>query len=361
MHQRRKTGLRRDDGRGVPTGTGRYTERELVLSALLNATTALYEIDDPQVVIQCVCRSIVNASPHIRLAWAWFGDLDATLIKPQIFAGPAASYAEALQIPRNEVTLRGPAYRALLDEQADYLAISRTSGFAPWRAASVTLGFQVAVAFPLRVRESRRRGILIFYADDIDYFETVGIEPFRALARVAETALSQATVSRQLREQAEIDPLTGLHNRRYMDRELVRLRALADRQKAPSVLMIIDIDHFKFVNDHYGHNAGDAVLGRLADILRQELRREDSSARWGGDEFLCALPGTELAEAATVERRIRARVEADRLVVMDRTLSWRVSIGIASFGDGSEPVEAVLKRADDELYAAKAQRVEEAV
>jgi len=329
-------------------------QRERVLSALLHATADLSRAAEPELILQCICDSIINASPHIKLVWAWFGDPDTTLIIPQIFAGPASAYAERLVIKKNALTLRGPAYRALLAKEADYMGVSRMSLYGPWRAASQRYGFQVAAAFPLNVPDSHRRGILIFYADDKDYFETIGIEPFRALARVAEASLIQAALRRQLQHQAETDPLTGLHNRRYMDRELLRLRADDSLRHCSFVMLLIDIDDFKSINDHFGHHVGDDVLVRLARILKNELRDEDLLARLGGDEFLCAIPHGTIAEGAALAQRIRAIVEADHFETDDGILRWSLSIGVAPSGNPKEPLQRPLRRVDEALYAAKA-------
>jgi diguanylate cyclase (GGDEF)-like protein len=329
-------------------------QRERVLSALLDATADLSNARETEEIFQCICDSIVNASPHIKLVWAWFGEPDANVIVPQIYAGPAAEYARNLVIRKNALTVRGPAFRALLADRADHMSISPMSLYGPWRDAARRYGFEVAAAFPIRAPDSSQRGILIFYADDKNYFETIGVAPFQALARVAEAALNQAALRRRLQHQAETDPLTGLPNRRYMDRELARLRAIDSRHHCPFVIMLIDIDHFKTINDTYGHQVGDEVLVRLAGILRRELRGEDLVARLGGDEFLCAIPHATLAEGNALAQRLQAVAAADPFETPDGLVRWRISIGVAASGMPNEPLQKQLKTADLALYAAKA-------
>ncbi len=330
-----------------PTDTA-LAQREQVLSALLHATADLSNGRDTDQILQCICDSIVAASRHIKLVWAWYGDPETNTIVPQIYAGEAAGYARNLTIKRNALTLRGPAFRALLAEQADYMGVSRISLYGPWRSGAQEFGFQVAAAFPIRVPDASKRGILIFYADDSEYFHTIGLAPFQALARVAEAAITQAHLRRQLQHLAETDPLTGLPNRRFMDRELQRLRALESRHHCPFVLMLIDIDHFKSINDNFGHPVGDAVLIRLADILRAALRAEDLAARMGGDEFLIALPYATQADGEALAQRIRDAVAADGRI------DWRVSIGVAPSDGPNDSLEQHLKATDVALYAAKA-------
>jgi diguanylate cyclase (GGDEF)-like protein len=329
------------------------TQRNAVLSAFLYATADLTRTADPDVIIQGICDAMISASPHIKLVWAWYGEPDIAEISPKIYAGPASKYAETLTIKRNFLTLKGPAFRALLAEQDEYMGVSRMSLFGPWRAAAKEFGFAVAAAFPLRVPDSTKRGILIFYADDKDYFEMIGLDPFKALSRVAEASLTQADLRKQLELQADTDALTGLHNRRYIDRELERLRAMDARHGIPYTLLLIDIDHFKRINDTFGHPGGDAVLVRLSGILRQQLRNEDFLARWGGEEFLCALPNASLADGMALAERIRQIVELEQLVTPAGIIRWTVSIGVAPSGDPCENINNAFRCVDEALYAAK--------
>lgn len=207
-------------------------QRERVISALLAATANLSHVGDPDLIIKSICESIVNASAHIRLAWTLFGPPDADMIIPKIYAGPASGYAAALKIPKNRITARGPAFQALLNARPDYMALSRMSLFRPWRTAAVEYGFEVAAAFPLQAAEANKRGILIIYADDKDYFKNMGIDAFRALAQMASASLNQAALRRQLQAQAETDRLTGLCSRQLMGRDIARLRGLAGRRGA---------------------------------------------------------------------------------------------------------------------------------
>ncbi len=328
-------------------------KKNAVLTALLYSTADLSRTQDPDIIIQGICTAMVNASSHIKLVWAWYGDPETAEIRPMIFAGPAASYAKNLVIKRNYLTLKGPAFRALRAETDEYMGVSRMSLFGPWRSAAKEHDFAVAAAFPLRVPDSTQRGILIFYADSQDYFEMIGMDPFKAFSRVAEASLNQANLRKKLELLAETDPLTGLNNRRHMDRELSRLEALDARHNIPYTLLLIDIDYFKRVNDQFGHSGGDAVLVRLAQILRAELRTVDVVARWGGEEFLCALPNASLADGLAVAERIRTVVETSVVETPAGIVHWTVSIGVAPSDETDGSLQAAFKAVDEALYAAK--------
>ena len=149
------------------------------------------------------------------------------------------------------------------------------------------------------------------------------------------------------------DPLTGLHNRRYMMGHLQNLIARASATAKDLSVMMLDIDHFKAVNDVHGHGAGDKVLVEFANRIARNVRGIDLAARIGGEEFVVALPDTDMQTAAAIGGRLRDAVAADPFPVGDgRTLGVTVSIGIAT-AIPDETCEAVLKRADDALYRAK--------
>jgi len=147
------------------------------------------------------------------------------------------------------------------------------------------------------------------------------------------------------------DSLTGLYNRRYLDQELTRYHGDSIRHQYPLSVALLDLDHFKQVNDNYGHSAGDQVLRVFADHLHRELRSGDVGGRWGGEEFLLILPHTDLAGAVTVADRLRALTAAEPVAVDGRGITVTVSGGCA-LGPGESP-EAMVQLADAGLYQAK--------
>lgn len=160
--------------------------------------------------------------------------------------------------------------------------------------------------------------------------------------------------SEAFERQAREDGLTGLANRRAFDEALAREFARAVRYDEPLSLALIDIDHFKQVNDRFSHAAGDAVLREVARLMRCESRAVDAVARWGGEEFAVLMPSTELDQAATVCERLRAAVENNDWSSIAPGLTVTVSIGIARH-TGIEHHEKLLSRADAALYWAKQQ------
>ncbi len=149
-----------------------------------------------------------------------------------------------------------------------------------------------------------------------------------------------------------VDGLTGVHNKRYLVETLEREIPRARRHGRPLSLVMLDIDHFKRINDTYGHLAGDYVLKELATMVKSRLRPDDVIARYGGEEFGVVLPETPLAGGAAIAEDLRRRVEAHSFVFENETIRVSVSMGVAELAD-SVDVLGFVKSADELLYRAK--------
>jgi diguanylate cyclase (GGDEF)-like protein len=156
----------------------------------------------------------------------------------------------------------------------------------------------------------------------------------------------------RIQELATRDELTGLFNRRHMTDLLKRERRRAERKKTSLLLVLIDIDRFKRVNDVHGHAAGDLVLKNVAFAIEHVLRETDTIGRWGGEEFVMLLPDTDLPVAKHVLSRIRASLAHMTVPVAGEQLTITVSMGVTVYRHG-EPIEYALERADQALYSAK--------
>jgi len=167
--------------------------------------------------------------------------------------------------------------------------------------------------------------------------------------RLDEIVKLQAT----LKEQTIRDSLTGLYNRRYLDENLERELARARRDNLPLCMVMLDIDHFKDLNDTYGHPAGDEALRAVAASLHRNVRAQDIACRYGGEEFLILMPHMELAVAAERAERWRRAIEAIRIDAGGSEIRLTASFGVAAYpGHGGTPDE-LTQSADLALYAAK--------
>ena len=217
-------------------------------------------------------------------------------------------------------------------------------------------------------------------ADKVKAFEMGAVDyitkPFQAeeiLARV-NTHLSLRRTQKMLEEEIELrkeseerlkvislkyqkmatqDYLTGVSNRRYFMERAQEELSRANRYTHPLTFMMMDIDHFKNINDTYGHHAGDQVLKNVASICTDNLRVHDLFGRIGGEEFSAMLPETNLNDAIVVAERIRKSVEDAEWAIDGKKVSCTISIGMSQLNDDSETLDNLMKKADEALYLAK--------
>jgi diguanylate cyclase (GGDEF)-like protein len=201
-------------------------------------------------------------------------------------------------------------------------------------------------------------GVLSAQRRDVDAFAPEDVAALAAIGRYLEGAFEVSRLHARLRDQATTDTLTGLADRR---RFLTRLEAeLARTRRGGRVVTValLDLDGFKAVNDSHGHAVGDAVLVRVAEIIRRGIRAYDIAARFGGDEFILMLPETTSVQADQVLVRVRQQVEsADFLAGIARpTTPLSVSWGIACFPADGETPDALMRAADSRLYGMKKEK-----
>jgi diguanylate cyclase (GGDEF)-like protein/PAS domain S-box-containing protein len=229
----------------------------------------------------------------------------------------------------------------------------------------------VLASFPSLAEESRREDLAIIAGAEIDkeqhyILPQSGQERFRNVIKRRCTHIDGSPVivaahfnitrwkiaERELERIAHEDALTGLPNRRRFVDEAARMMSRTERHQERLSLLLFDLDHFKQVNDKFGHVVGDSVLKEVAQRMRICLRTEDLPCRWGGEEFVALLPLTSEAEALQVADRLRANIAAASLLIGGNRLNITVSCGIAEWR-ANEPLEHFLARADKALYEAK--------
>lgn len=229
------------------------------------------------------------------------------------------------------------------------------------------------VCSQIRTLEHTRHLPIILVAEEADKPKVVraldlGVNDF--ISRPVERNELAARVRTQIRRQryalelrqsvtntmalAVTDELTGLYNRRYFDRHLGMMLGKAQSQDRNMALMILDIDHFKSVNDTHGHDSGDVVLREFAARLKRNIRGVDLACRFGGEEFVVLMPDTEYRQAESVAERVRQSI-ADRPFELGggKTLAMTVSAGVTLNESGADTAESLVKRADVALYRAK--------
>lgn len=173
------------------------------------------------------------------------------------------------------------------------------------------------------------------------------------LANLGMVVMTKERADECNRTLALVDALTGLYNRRHIQQSLTQQIARARRQHLPLSLLMLDIDHFKHVNDSHGHQSGDKVLRDLATCIKERVRTQDTVGRWGGEEFIVLLPDTDAAGAEALAEQLRQAVERWRFVSLQaQPIPLTISIGVHALaeGEGSDELVGVADRA---LYLAK--------
>lgn len=214
------------------------------------------------------------------------------------------------------------------------------------------------IYYPLMLRD-KIIGVITIQSYDKNAYNEQDIEAFKILATYIAIALNNSQQSEALKiaiSELEIssttDPLTELYNRRYMLGRIDIEREHFRRSTQPFSIIITDIDHFKDINDTYGHDCGDFVLKELAVLMKNLLRKIDYIARWGGEEFLILLTETDAKEAFLMAERLRKQIESHTFVFKEHRVNVTMTFGISEYQD--EPtMEDAFKRADRALYQGK--------
>ncbi len=177
-------------------------------------------------------------------------------------------------------------------------------------------------------------------------------EVVRLILQGCAAALSKQIEIEMLNDAAAIDPLTGCYNRRALETHLLSQAAAAHRHNRPLSVFMFDLDHFKRVNDTYGHLCGDEVLKQVIRMTRKNIRQEDILAKYGGEEFIAILPETKKARAMALADRIRAKIEAMPIAFNGKTIYVTASFGVAELKPGTD-ITRLIEDVDAMLYKAK--------
>lgn len=248
-------------------------------------------------------------------------------------AGPRGTGARLLSVATNPVFAR-----RLLEigaNQPSQLSLDDDGGVR-------TFDIRASILSPSRTRQPVR----LYVVRDITATK-------RTEAALREQLAQNEALQEQLRQQAVRDPLTGLFNRRFLEETLERELARIKRDKGRLSVAMIDIDHFKQVNDTYGHGAGDAVLQALGETLRAHTRGGDVACRFGGEEFVLVMPDAPLASAVERTDTVRQTFAASPVQYGGQSITVTFSAGVAGFPEHGDDARGLLRSADRALYEAK--------
>ncbi len=225
---------------------------------------------------------------------------------------------------------------------------------AMYRQAETVRDLGSLAVIPLKSGEKQVVGAIAIEGTQPRDVRAEDAKNLRLLGALAEAALDTVWQIEEITRRATIDPLTGLYNRGYFENILRLVVTETERFGGGSSLLMMDLDHFKNVNDTYGHPAGDAILREVADVLSVRKRAVDSAFRYGGEELALLLPRTERDGAAELAERLREAVELKRFEWQGTVIPITISCGVAEYPASANTAETLLAAADEALYAAKA-------
>ncbi len=300
------------------------------LAAVAAVAKCVQSGDDPRPLVAATIRSLSGADSVLMIEAAGDGSLQVTAADGGDLLGRSLSL--------DETSMTAEVWRS-----GERAFIPDITGDPRVHPGLMACGHVVGALWqPVTVQGRVEAVIVVGWRHRIDDLGDRAVRVVEVVADEAGASLRAARLHRELERSANTDPLTGSLNRRAWDRELHTLMDLAQLTGEPLAVAVVDLDHFKAFNDHFGHVAGDALLAEFADAAARCLRKQDVFARWGGEEFVVALPDCTQAEAADILDRVRLSVPA----------GLSCSIGHTTWIPG-EALTSCIGRADSALYNAK--------
>jgi diguanylate cyclase (GGDEF)-like protein len=319
---------------------------EATFARLLSETSDMLQAEhDAEAVLRAAAGAFLQTIPADRLV-VFEADHHLNRMRPRILAGAGAEGFTGQDIPLSSgitgwAFARGVPYRCG-DTEAHpaSAALPRSDRLR-----------ESLLAIPL-VASDQRMGIIDLWRQGLDSFSDEDLERAALLGLMTSAAWRSARQFADIEQRALTDALTGLYNRRWWRDMAPRLAAQSRRNQTPVGILLMDLDHFKQVNDSAGHAAGDAVLRAVAGALQASIREGDYAVRYGGEEFLAILPGTDspgaVRAAEAVHTAIRGAAAGSGVAV-----PVTASVGVGAFPEHGASLDAVVQAADQAMYRAK--------
>jgi len=318
------------------------------LSALHNATAALLTTLDPEALLGRILDAAISAIPAAKKGMIHLIAQDTGQLEMRASVGYSDPRIIRIRVPSSV------SYVAKSVRERTPILIQNLQADTIYRNSSIMEAREVlsAIVAPL-ILKNQVLGAVSLESNQVDAFNDNDLRLLVSFAATATAAIHNANLHAEVQKLAITDALTNLYNRRGFyelgQREVERSR----RYKRPLVAIMMDIDHFKFINDFYGHAAGDQVLQAVAKRCSDNLRRIDILGRFGGDDFTILLPETDMFTASGVAERVRQYV-ANRPVMTDTSpVTITVSLGVARATATTPDLDVLISRADAAMYLAK--------
>jgi len=319
---------------------------EATFARLLSETSHMLQAEhDPEAVLRTAAGAFLQTIPADRLV-VFEADHHVNRMIPRILAGAGAEGFTGQDIPLSSGITGWALARGLPYRCGDTESHPASAALPSSERLRESL-----LAIPL-VADDQRVGIIDLWRQGLDSFGDEDLEQAALLGLITSAAWRSAQQFVDIEQRALTDALTGLYNRRWWRDMAPRLTAQSRRNQSPVGILLMDVDHFKQVNDSAGHVAGDAVLRAVAGAVQASIREADYAVRYGGEEFLIILPGTDsvgsVRAAEAVHTAIRDSVAGSGVSVRVTT-----SVGVGAYPEHGASLDAVVHAADQAMYQAK--------
>lgn len=313
----------------APGARGSDVERAALTVALYSLLQDLPQSYSGRENIKLLCHAILGATSRLRFVWVGFCRDRSERVKPYAAAGACAPEAAEWSLPRSAFDAAGPYSQARPGPESGGQAMHGV--FLPWRADPAACSAACALAIPLRSDTPGLRGMIVFYADSPEYFQTLGVPAFQAFCHVAEIIWKQSSLAHLAAQQAQQDQLTGLMSRRQTMLALEKEVIEAEQGGHPLSILMCRIEGIGKLNALYGSVASDAILAAFARELAERMRPQSLGGRWAGVTFLYVLPGTGPAAAESLAAKLRADFLARPISVDNWSVRLEVAVGVAAY------------------------------
>jgi two-component system cell cycle response regulator len=316
----------------------RRAEQLEAINAVAQQTTALLDLDE---LLTVVCRLVLE----------WFVNIDhvaVLLCEPEGLRVRAYEGRLTPKVALGAQLPPGTGCVSLALAQGRSIIEGDVTGVEGYFAGFAETQSEMCV--PL-IFFGEKLGVLALDSAAKNAFDVEDIQPLESVADICAAAIQNANYFERMRQLAYVDGLTGIHNRRYFEMRIVEELERASRFQGRMAVLMVDIDHFKRLNDEFGHLLGDEVLRGVAGILRQQLRKVDMVCRYGGEEFAVVVPETTGDNAMIVAEKLRRQVECHPFPGVPRPVT--ISCGVADYPMHGVTRDEVVAAADGALYTAK--------
>lgn len=330
------------------------SERERLARALNALLETLPQSHSGRESVKLLCNEILNASSHLRYLWVGFCEGNTTQVKPYTAGGECAGESADWRLPASCFDPITPYTQDLTSGVRDNSNFH--SLFQPWQNDPQRCSARSALAIPLRSVKRGLRGVIVFYADTLDYFAAMGVGAFQAFCHVAEIIWTQSNLKHLVAQKSQQDSLTGLFNRRHMmhvlEDRIASVGANGASRDAISVVLC-RIEGFNNLNAIYGWNTSDSILIEFSRLSMEVLGSRVLGARWTGVEFLFLMQGARAGETEEIAHRLRRHFSANPIKVENSAIRLGLSIGQATYDSHMMGVDDLVLQASQDMVSGK--------